>query len=155
MTLPDHCLQTGVIILGQLFHFLIPDLPLPADFVLQLVFLVLLIDGILIPQLSLPIECDAGVGLVVFVLLNDFGSIAVMVVVDLLAIRRPLIDMLYMLAFVHLLLHCGIVTAALLLMLCTLLEDLGDIFWPLIPKCPRFYRILRSCVLGARRRVLL
>ena len=98
-------------------------------------------EGILIPILLLPIQINSRVHLTIPVLLHNIRLIPQMVVIDLLAVGGPLVNMLDVVALVHLLLHGRVVPSALLLMLHTFLLHFQDILGPFVSKCPRSDRI--------------
>lgn len=103
----------------------------------------------------LPVQSQARVVLIHLVFDEALGLILPMKVVYLLTICGPLINVLDRVAFLHLLLNCWVVAAALLLMPGTLLIDLGDVLGALVAQRVSFYRVLRPRVLARRRIVCL
>ena len=89
--------------------------------------LILLIKILLVPKLLLSIECDPCILLIIFTLLHLLSNIFDVIVIYLLAISRPLVYVLNMIANLCLLLHCRVVPTALLLMLRPFLQDFIDI----------------------------
>ena len=144
VTLPNQVLEIVVIILWQLLHTTILDIPEPAQLSLPQNLVILVLNHLHVSHFLLLIKHHPSVSLIDFLGPSHLGLVPLVKIIDLLAVGRPLVNVPHVIAATIYFLHyLWVVAATPTLMLRLFYQKITQIFRALVSKGMRFYWIHR------------